>query len=75
MNAQQIVEALKQKFGEGVVSTNEFRGEQTLVVKLESVKQLLKYCRDEMSFDYLVDISSVDHFQTCLLYTSDAADE
>jgi NADH-quinone oxidoreductase subunit C len=64
MNAQQIVEALKQKFGGSVVSTTEFRGEQTLVVKIESVKQLLKYCRDEMSFDYLVDISSVDHFLT-----------
>ena len=64
MNAQQMVEALKQKFGEAVIGTKDHLGEHTISVKLESLKQLLKYCRDEMSFDYLVDISSVDHFET-----------
>ena len=42
MNAQQIVEALKQKFGEAVVGTKEFRGEQTLIVKLESVDKRIE---------------------------------
>lgn len=61
MNSAQMVTALKEKFGEAVLSTVEFRGEQTLNVTLASAKTVLKYCRDELSFDYLVDISSVDH--------------
>ena len=61
MNAAQMVTALKEKFGEAVLSTTEFRGEQTLHVSLASAKPLLKYCRDELSFDYLVDLSTLDH--------------
>jgi NADH-quinone oxidoreductase subunit C len=56
-----MVTALKEKFGEAVLSTVEFRGEHTLNIALSSVKTVLKYCHDEMSFDYLVDVSSVDH--------------
>jgi NADH-quinone oxidoreductase subunit C len=61
MNAAQMVTALKEKFGDAVLSTVEFRGEQTLNVNMASAKTILKYCRDEMNFDYLVDISSLDH--------------
>lgn len=61
MNAAQMVTALKEKFGEAVLSTVEFRGEHTLNVTLAAAKPVLKYCRDEMAFDYLMDISSLDH--------------
>jgi NADH-quinone oxidoreductase subunit C len=61
MDAKQISEALKQKFAASVPGTAEFRGEHSITVSLASVRALLKYCRDEMGFDYLVDISSVDH--------------
>jgi NADH-quinone oxidoreductase subunit C len=61
MNAAQMAEALKQKFGDAVLETKEFRGEHTLVVTLASAKPLLKYCRDELAFDYLVDVSSLDY--------------
>ncbi len=61
MNAKQMVEALTQKFSAGVTGSVEFRGEHTISVSLSSVKALLKYCRDELGFDYLIDISSVDH--------------
>jgi len=61
MNAAQMVSALKEKFSEAVLSTTEFRGEQTVHVSLDSAKALLKYCRDELAFDYLVDLSTLDH--------------
>ena len=64
MKAPQIVEALKQKFGTAVTSTREHLAEHTLVVKIDTVKQLLTYARDEMGFDYLIDVSSVDNFET-----------
>lgn len=61
MTPAQMTTALKEKFGDAVLSTVEFRGEHTLHVSLDAVHALLKYCRDELAFDYLVDISSLDH--------------
>jgi len=61
MNAAQMVKALSEKFGEAVTVNPEFRGEQSITVKLESLKPLLRYCHAELGFDYLIDISSVDH--------------
>jgi len=52
---------LQQKFGSAVLSTKEAHGEHTLDVTLDQVKNLSRYCRDEMAFDYLVDVSSLDH--------------
>jgi NADH-quinone oxidoreductase subunit C len=63
MNAGQMVKALAEKFGDAVTGTIEFRGEQSVIIKLESLKPLLRYCRDELGFDFLTDISSVDHFE------------
>lgn len=40
----------------------EFRGELTLVYPLDQIFGVLKFCREELQFDYLVDISSLDHF-------------
>jgi NADH-quinone oxidoreductase subunit C len=64
MNAAEIVKALGEKFATGVISTLEFRGEHSIIVKLESLKSVMRYCKDELGFDYLVDVSSVDHYET-----------
>ena len=61
MKIAEMVTALKQKFGEAVLSTVEFRGEQTVNVTLASLRQILRYSRDELRFDYLVDVSSLDN--------------
>ena len=39
----------------------EFRGETTLVVNRADIKQVLDSCKNDHGFDYLVDLSSVDH--------------
>ena len=61
MTAPEMVSALQAKFGDAITGTKEFRGEQTVIVKLDSLKALLKHCRDELKCDYLVDVSSLDH--------------
>lgn len=63
MDAAQMVKALAEKFSDAITATTEFRGEHSMTVKLESLKPLLRYCKDELGFDYLIDISSVDHFE------------
>ncbi|MEM1295942.1 MAG: NADH-quinone oxidoreductase subunit C [Verrucomicrobiota bacterium] len=62
MTASEVVEAVKSKFGDSVRETVEFRGEHTVVVDPEVGKKVLKYCHDELAFDCLVDLSSLDHF-------------
>ncbi len=61
MNAAEIVKALREKFTTEVLATSEFRGEHNLTVNLGSLKPLMRYCKDELGFDYLIDLSSVDH--------------
>jgi NADH-quinone oxidoreductase subunit C len=45
-----------------IISEAEFRGEKSLSIKIESLHDLCKSCRDELGFDYLLDITSIDHF-------------
>ncbi len=60
--AADAVQALQKTFGDAVLSTKEFRGEHTAVVSLEKAREILAHCRDALGFDYLLDVSSVDHF-------------
>ena len=55
------VERLSEVFGESVVEKVEFRGEETLVVKAERAKEIFRFCRDQLDFDYLADVASLDH--------------
>jgi NADH-quinone oxidoreductase subunit C len=62
MTLTEAVTLIRKPFSEAIVSETEFRGERSLSVKIESLRELCKFCRDELGFDYLVDISSLDHF-------------
>jgi len=53
---------LREVFGEKVLGTVEFRGEQTLTVPLADVYSVLLKCRDELGYELLLDVSSIDHF-------------
>lgn len=62
--AVKAAEAIRGNFGSAVLSSTEFRGEQTLVIEKGRVLDVLRYCRDELGFDFLTDISSVDNLGT-----------
>jgi NADH-quinone oxidoreductase subunit C len=61
MTAADAVQSLKDKFSDHVVSTVEFRGETTVSVKPESVHAVMEHCKNSLGFDFLIDVSSVDH--------------
>ncbi|MBP6785623.1 MAG: NADH-quinone oxidoreductase subunit C [Verrucomicrobiales bacterium] len=56
-----ILSILKNRFSGAILNTVEFRGEQTVIAEKARAKEIIKYCRDELGFDYLIDISSIDH--------------
>jgi NADH-quinone oxidoreductase subunit C len=59
--AADIARDLETQFDGEVLEIREFRGEHTVLVTRATARALLKHCREQMGFDYLVDISSVDH--------------
>lgn len=55
------ISKIKEKFGDKVLDTVEFRGEQTAIVALDILHDVLAYCRKELDLQFLIDICSVDH--------------
>ena len=51
--------SLKNEFGASILEEIEFRGEHTVVVKNSDAKKALQFCRDNLGFDYLIDVSSL----------------
>jgi len=61
MTASEAAGKLRERMGQASSSPVEFRGEVTVSVAPERAKEALRFCRDDLGFDYLVDISSLDH--------------
>jgi NADH-quinone oxidoreductase subunit C len=61
MTAAQSAQALQEKFPSAVLHAAEFRGETSVTVNADSLEPLMRWLRDEMTFDLLLDVSSVDH--------------
>lgn len=62
MTGAELLNSLGRLFGEKILGRAEFRGETTFVIAPQDLREIAKCCRDELSFDYLLDISSVDNF-------------
>ncbi len=60
MSATQAAAALDSQ--SGILNKIEFRGETTFVVEHSAIRSLCIFCRNELGFNYLIDITSVDNF-------------
>ena len=54
--------SLDKSFGPKIKDKTEFRGETTCVISPGELREIAKFCRDSLSFDYLIDITSIDNF-------------
>ena len=64
MTGPELLNSLGLLLGKKIQERIEFRGETTFVIDRRDLRELAKFCKDELSFDYLLDISSVDNFGT-----------
>jgi NADH-quinone oxidoreductase subunit C len=55
---------LEERFPGAVLEKKEFRGETSLRLKPEAVRDVAFYCRDTLGFDYFLDLATIDHFET-----------
>ena len=63
MSAATLTAAAASIAGKFKVRTKtEFRGEVSLHLEVAELKEAARFCRDELRFTYLVDVSGVDHF-------------
>src|SRR5947199_10443751 len=61
MSRDELVDSLGKAFGEKIQAKTEFRGETTYTIAASDLREIAKFCRDELSFDYLLDITSIDN--------------
>jgi NADH-quinone oxidoreductase subunit C len=55
-----LARAVKERFGDGVLATSTYLGQDFVVTKPEAAVPVLEYLKLEADFDYLVDITAVD---------------
>ena len=60
MSEPNDIQRLTELVGEKVLSSNEFRGELTVTVDLDSLHEVLGLCREKLGLEMLLDLSSVD---------------
>lgn len=58
----EVIQALRERFGDAVGDVNEYAGEQTVFVAKEKIEEVCRYLREEQQFAYLSDIGGVDRF-------------
>ncbi len=62
MTTEEAVASPEKLFGEKIQHKIEFRGETTFVIAASDLREIAKFHRDELSFDYLIDVTSIDNF-------------
>src|SRR5438046_7872577 len=62
MTKQELLPSLEKSLGEKIQNKTEFRSETTYTIAPVDLREIAKFCRDELSFDYLIDITSIDNF-------------
>jgi len=61
MSGTSLMESFSKAFDEKIQAKTEFRGENTYTIAASDLREIAKFCRDQFSFDYLLDITSIDN--------------
>ena len=64
MNSSEAVEKIETRFQENILLKNSFRDELSLTVSKDSLIEIMTFCRKDLGFDYLVDLTAVDNLGT-----------
>ena len=64
MNSSEAVEKIETRFQDNILLKNSFRDELSLTVTKDSLIEIMTFCKKELGFDYLVDLTAVDNLGT-----------
>jgi NADH-quinone oxidoreductase subunit C len=62
MTLSELLNSLEGVFGSKIHDKTEFRGETSYTIAANDLREFATFCRDELSFDYLIDVTSIDNF-------------
>jgi NADH-quinone oxidoreductase subunit C len=62
MTAKELFDSFEKSFGEKLQHRTDFRAETSFTIDIGDLRDIAKFCRDQLSFDYLLDITSIDNF-------------
>jgi NADH-quinone oxidoreductase subunit C len=62
MTGPELLTSLGKFLGPRIQGKTEFRGETTYTISPDDLREIAQSCRDDLSFDYLIDITSIDNF-------------
>jgi NADH-quinone oxidoreductase subunit C len=62
MSGQDLVGTLIESFGDRIRDKTQFRGETSYTITAKDLREIAKFCRDKLLFDYLIDVTSIDNF-------------
>lgn len=64
MNPSEAVEKIETRFQNNILLKNSFRDELSLTVTKDSLIEIMTFCKKDLGFDYLVDLTAVDNLGT-----------
>jgi len=60
VSPEETSEALRARFGDSVLDVVHFRGEVTALIQRDLIVEVAGYCRDELQYNYLSDVTATD---------------
>ena len=64
MSAADDATKIEKEFASDSFARKEFRGETTLTFDSSRIREICFFARDSLGYDMLLDLSSVDNFET-----------
>ena len=64
MNSSEAVEKIETRFQNTILLKNSFRDEFSMTVTKDSLIEIMTFCKKDLGFDYLVDLTAVDNSGT-----------
>jgi NADH:ubiquinone oxidoreductase subunit C len=63
MDGPAILARLRERLGDRILATHDYRGDHTALISREGIVPALTLCRDDaaLAFDLLVDVTAVDY--------------
>lgn len=62
MTSDEMSDRLREAFPAAITDQSRFRDESTLRIQASALRKICLHARDKLGFNYLIDVSSVDHF-------------
>lgn len=58
-----LLPKIMEKFKDAIIDTHSNFGDETVIVKRENLLELCKFLKDELEFEFLMDVTAVDYPQ------------